>query len=218
MAATEAVHIIDDDPSVRSALVNLAESAGVAAHAYESVDRFLVERFVTDRGPSIAGCFLLDIRLPGMNGMEFLNRMAELGLQVPVILITAHGDIPMTVQAMRAGAVDFLTKPFRDNEVLDAVSRAFAIDRERRLSVSDRTELITRYETLSARERQVMALVTAGKMNKQVAGELALSEITVKVHRGTLMRKMGVRTLADLVKSSEQLKPQRQASASRETA
>jgi FixJ family two-component response regulator len=122
-----------------------------------------------------------------------------------VILITGHGDIPMTVRGMRAGAIDFLTKPFRNSEVMDAVSRAFAIDRERRIGESDRADLISRYEGLSARERQVMALVTAGKMNKQVAGELGLSEITVKVHRGTLMRKMGIRTLADLVKLSEQL-------------
>jgi FixJ family two-component response regulator len=196
----EAVHIIDDDPSIRSSLVNLATSAGLAAHAYGSVDIFL-----EDRDDELAGCILLDVRLPGVNGLEFLGKMRNLGLRLPVILITGHGDIPMTVRGMRAGAIDFLAKPFRDSEVLDAVARALEIDRERRVAERGRAAIIARYESLSSRERQVMALVTAGKMNKQVAGDLALSEITVKVHRGSLMRKLGLRTLADLVKISEQL-------------
>jgi FixJ family two-component response regulator len=197
---TEAVYIIDDDPSVRSALTNLVEAAGHVARSYASVDSFL-----ESHGHILGGCFLLDIRLPGLNGLDFLTSMESRGLRLPVILITGHGDIPMTVRGMRAGAIDFLTKPFRNSEVMDAVSRAFAVDRERRIADSDRADLVSRYEGLSARERQVMALVTAGKMNKQVAGELGLSEITVKVHRGTLMKKMGIRTLADLVKLSEQL-------------
>lgn len=199
---SEAIHIIDDDPSMRSSLMNLAEAAGLPARAYESVDRFLTEHEV-----ALAGCLLLDVRLPGVNGLEFLAKMTELGVQLPAILITGHGDIPMTVQGMRAGAIDFLEKPFRNNEVLDAVSRAFAVDRARRRDQQSRADLETRYASLSARERQVMARVTAGKMNKQVAGDLELSEITVKVHRGSLMRKMGVRTLADLVKMSERLGP-----------
>jgi FixJ family two-component response regulator len=196
----EVVYIVDDDPSVRSALTNLVESAGHAARSYASVVSFL-----DTRGHILGGCFLLDIRPPGLNGLDFLTSMASRGIRLPVILITGHGDIPMAVRGMRAGAIDFLTKPFRNSEVMDAVSRAFAIDRERRIAESDRADLVSRYEGLSPRERQVMALVTGGKMNKQVAGELGLSEITVKVHRGTLMRKMGIRTLADLVKLSEQL-------------
>jgi FixJ family two-component response regulator len=196
----EVIYIIDDDPSVRSALTNLVGSAGLAARAYESVDSFLA-----DRGDIVAGCLLLDIRLPGVSGLDFLARMAGLGLRLPVVLITGHGDIPMTVRGMRAGAIDFLAKPFRENEVLEAVSKGLAIDRERRLAEYDRMEIVSRYESLSTRERQVMALVTAGLMNKQVAFELGLSEITVKVHRGTLMKKMGIRTLADLVKLSGQL-------------
>jgi FixJ family two-component response regulator len=196
----EVIYVIDDDPSVRSALTNLVGSAGLAARAYESVDSFLA-----DRGDIVAGCLLLDIRLPGVSGLDFLARMAGLGLRLPVVLITGHGDIPMTVRGMRAGAIDFLAKPFRENEVLEAVSKGLAIDRERRLAEYDRMEIVSRYESLSTRERQVMALVTAGLMNKQVAFELGLSEITVKVHRGTLMKKMGIRTLADLVKLSGQL-------------
>jgi FixJ family two-component response regulator len=202
MMNAEAVHIVDDDPSMRSALVNLADSAGLAALSYGSVDSFL-----GNQNETIAGCLLLDVRLPGVNGLDFLTRMAGLGLRLPVIMITGHGDIPMTVRGMRAGAIDFLTKPFRDGEVLDAILMALAIDRKRRLDESGRLDLVTRYESLTKREREVMARVTAGKMNKQVAGDLGLSEITVKLHRGTLMRKMGVRTLADLVKLSEQLRP-----------
>jgi FixJ family two-component response regulator len=196
----EAVHIIDDDPSIRSSLVNLVTSAGRAARVYGSVDIFLEERDL-----ELAGCLLLDVQLPGLNGLEFLGKMAELGIHLPVILITGHGDIPMAVRGMRTGAMDFLTKPFRENEVLDAVSRALDVDRERRVAERERASIVTLYQSLSSRERQVMALVTAGKMNKQVAGDLDLSEITVKVHRGSLMRKLGLRTLADLVKISERL-------------
>jgi FixJ family two-component response regulator len=202
MITPEAVHIIDDDPSVRSALSNLIEAVGLAARAHDSIASFL-----NSQDEPMAGCLLLDIRLRGVNGLDFLTEMADLGLRLPVILITGHGDIPMSVRGMRAGAIDFLTKPFGNSEVLDAVSRALAIDRDRRLAESDQADIATRYKSLSSRERQVMALVTAGKMNKQVAGELGLSEITVKVHRGTLMRKMGVRTLADLVKLAEQINP-----------
>jgi FixJ family two-component response regulator len=202
MMMSETVHIIDDDASVRSALSNLIESVGLAAHAYDSIDSFL-----SGHDEPVVGCLLLDIRLRGVDGLDFLTKMADLGLRLPVILITGHGDIPMSVRGMRAGAIDFLTKPFGNSEVLDAVSRALAIDRDRRLADSDQADIVIRYESLTSRERQVMSLVTAGKMNKQVAGELGLSEITVKVHRGTLMRKMGVRTLADLVKLAEQINP-----------
>ncbi|WP_254070592.1 response regulator transcription factor [Acidisphaera sp. L21] len=200
MMFAETVYIIDDDPSVRSALTNLVGSTGLHTHAYDSVDSFLQGKSTIS-----AGCFLLDIRMPGLNGFEFLMKMTDLRLRLPVILITGHGDIPTTVRGMRAGAIDFLAKPFREGEVLEAVSRAIGIDRERRADDAGRADITTRYDSLSRRERQVMALVTAGKMNKQVAGDLGLSEITVKVHRGTLMRKMGVRTLADLVRLSEAL-------------
>ncbi len=198
----EVIHIIDDDPSVRSSLSNLVEADGHAARAYDSVDRFMERQAEPE-----AGCLLLDVRLPGVNGLDFLTRMADLGIRLPVILITGHGDIPMSVRGMRAGAIDFLAKPFGPREVLEAVSRALLVDRDRRLAESEQLDVMGRYDSLSTRERQVMALVTAGKMNKQVAGELGLSEITIKVHRGTLMRKMGVRTLADLVKLGEQIHP-----------
>ncbi|NPD70030.1 response regulator transcription factor (plasmid) [Lichenicola cladoniae] len=197
----EAVHIIDDDTSVRSALVNLLESAGLKACSYGSVDAFLHKSSNIN-----AGCLLIDIRLPGLNGLEFLGKMTGLGLRMPAILITGHGDIPMTVKGMRAGAIDFLTKPFHASEVIAAVSTALIIDRSRRVDDNARASLVASYESLTPRERQVMALVTAGKMNKQVAGDLNLSEITVKIHRGTLMKKMGVRTLPDLVRSAERLR------------
>lgn len=195
-----AVHIIDDDPSIRSALANLIESAGIVARSYESVNDFLKRREL-----EVSGCLLLDIRLPGLNGLDFLTGMDDLDLRLPVILITGHGDIPMTVRGMKAGAVDFLTKPFQNREILDAISRALTLDRARLVGEGERLELTGRYDTLSKRERQVMSLVTTGKMNKQIAGDLGLSEITVKVHRGSVMRKMGVRTLADLVKLSQRL-------------
>jgi FixJ family two-component response regulator len=180
----------------------LLEADGHAARAYDSVDSF-----IAGQGDPEAGCLLLDVRLPGVNGFDFLSRMLDLGIRLPVILITGYGDIPMSVRGMRAGAIDFLTKPFGPSEVLEAVSRALAVDRDRRLAEIEQLDVMSRYGSLSPRERQVMALVTAGKMNKQAAGELGLSEITIKVHRGTLMRKMGVRTLADLVKMAEQIHP-----------
>jgi len=196
----ECVYIIDDDPSVRSSLANLVAAAGLSTRSHESVDDFL------DHGAdAVAGCFLLDVRLPGLNGLDFLTRMEALGLHLPVILISGHGDVPMTVRGMRAGAIDFLTKPFHPGDVLEAVSRALELDRDRRRERANHSGAVARYNSLTPRERQVMALVTAGKMNKQAAGVLGLSEITVKVYRAAVMRKMGVRTLADLVKASEQL-------------
>ena len=199
----ECVYIIDDDPSVRSSLANLVAAVGLSTKAHESVDDFL-----DHCGDAVAGCFLLDVRLPGLNGLDFLTRMEALGLYLPVILISGHGDVPMTVRGMRAGAVDFLTKPFLPGDVLEAVSRALELDRDRRREQANHSDTVARYESLTRRERQVMALVTAGKMNKQTAGVLGLSEITVKVYRAAVMRKMKVRTLADLVKASEQLAAQ----------
>lgn len=202
MSFVEAAHIIDDDPSMRSALTNLVESAGLAARAYGSVGEFLDAQ---DPQGDAAGCLLLDVQLPGLNGLDFQARMAEHGLRLPVILMTGHGSIPMSVRGMKAGAVDFLTKPFASNEMLEAIGRALEVDRTRRAEAADDMHVLQRYETLSKREREVMALVTAGKMNKQVAGDLGISQVTVKFHRGAVMRKMGVRSLADLVRLSEQL-------------
>ena len=155
--------------------------------------------------PDRPGCIVLDVRLPGTSGLDFQNRLAGNGIALPVVLMTGHGDIPMSVRAMKAGAVDFLAKPFRDQDMLDAVATAIDRDRTRRAGERADAELRQRYATLSPREREVMVRVTAGRMNKQVAGEMALSEITVKIHRGSAMRKMGARTLPDLVRMTEAL-------------
>lgn len=195
------VHIIDDDASLREALDSLFRSTGLTTRLYESASAFMDAEI-----PDEAACIVLDVRLPGMSGLDFQERLAELGVQLPVILMTGHGDIPMSVRAMKAGAVDFLPKPFRDQEMLDAVAAALDKDRARRAEGGKAESIRTAYATLSPRERQVMALVTAGKMNKQVAGDLNLSEITVKIHRGSAMRKMGAKTLADFVRMAETLK------------
>ncbi len=168
------VHIIDDDASLRSALDSLFRSTGLATRQYQSVGEFM-EQAAANAGP---GCLVLDVRLPGMSGLEFQQKLEELGVRLPAVLMTGHGDIPMSVRAMKSGAVDFLAKPFRDQEMLDAVAAAIAKDALRRTETSKLDALKSAYATLSPRERQVMALVTAGKMNKQVAGDLALSEIT----------------------------------------
>jgi FixJ family two-component response regulator len=178
----------------------LFRSVGLAVRIHDSVHSFLDSR--PDDQP---GCIVLDVRLPGIGGLDFQDRLEEFGIELPVVLMTGHGDIPMSVRAMKAGAVDFLAKPFRDQDMLDAVSSAIDRDRARRHAEASLAGLRARYETLSPREQQVMALVTAGKMNKQAAGELAISEITVKIHRGAAMRKMDARTLADLVKMAEAL-------------
>jgi FixJ family two-component response regulator len=196
------VHIVDDDDSLRRALDSLFRSVGLETRAYGSVREFL-----DARPDDSAGCLVLDVRLPGISGLDFQQQLAELGIRLPVIMMTGHGDIPMSVRAMKAGAIDFLAKPFRDQDMLDAVSAAIERDRARRLGDGETEQLQARFATLSPREQQVMMLVTEGKMNKQVAGDLALSEITVKIHRGSAMRKMGARTLADLVRMADALKP-----------
>ncbi|PTQ07818.1 DNA-binding response regulator [Sphingomonas oleivorans] len=201
MTDTAIVHIVDDDESLRLSLDSLFRSVGLATRLHGSARSFLD----ADR-PELPGCLVLDIRLPGMSGLDFQAQLAAAGIHIPIILMTGHGDIPMTVRGMKAGAVDFLTKPFRDQDMLDAVATAVERDRIRRAAEIGAADLIGLFETLSPRERQVMALVTAGRMNKQVAGELALSEITVKIHRGHAMRKMGARSLADLVRMAEALK------------
>jgi FixJ family two-component response regulator len=195
------IHIIDDDESLRIAVRALLRSVGHVVALYESTNAF-IDRYK----PAGVSCILLDIRMPGVSGLDFQHQLIELGVLLPVIMMTGHGDILMSVQAMKAGAVDFLPKPFRDQDLLDAVSVALNRDLERLDTESRNSVLRKRFQSLSTREREVMALVTIGKMNKQVAGDLGLSEITVKIHRGSAMRKMGARTLADLVKMSETLR------------
>lgn len=200
MGEAPVVHIIDDDASLRGALDSLFRSTGQATRLYESVAAFLDAEL-----PDAPGCLILDVRMPGMSGLDFQQKLDELGVRLPVVFMTGHGDIPMSVRAMKAGAVDFLAKPFRDQEMLDAVAAALERDRAQRAEGGKLDALKAAYATLSPRERQVMALVAAGKMNKQVAGDLSLSEITVKIHRGAAMRKMGAKTLADLVRMAEAL-------------
>lgn len=200
MGENAIVYVVDDDESLRNALESLLRSVGIAARTYNSVRELL------DSPPADApGCIILDVRLPGLSGLDFQVRLDEFGIALPVVLMTGHGDIPMSVRAMKAGAVDFLAKPFRDQDMLDAVAAAIERDRARRRIEESSAALRACYATLSPREQQVMALVTAGRMNKQAAGDLGLSEITVKIHRGAAMRKMGARTLADLVRMAEAL-------------
>jgi FixJ family two-component response regulator len=194
MSEEAIVHIIDDDESVRSALQLLLQTVDLEVRSYESVQHFL--DVAAYDGP---GCIVLDVRLPGISGLDFQARLATLGVRLPVVLMTGYGDVAMSVRAMKAGAMDFLPKPFRDQDMVDAVSSAIEHDRQRRVAEGEVARIRGHFGTLSPREQQVMMLVTAGKKNKQVAGDLGLSEITVKVHRGNAMRKMCARTLADLV-------------------
>ena len=194
------VVIVDDDASVRAALDSLLRSMDLDTRLYGAPAELLEATL-----PDVPGCVILDVRLPGVNGLDLQDQLARLGVERPVIFMTGHGDIPMTVRAMKAGAVDFLAKPFRDQDMLDAVMAAIERDRRRRAETSALDDLRARYDRLTPREREVMAHVTAGLMNKQVAGLLGLSEITVKIHRGGVMRKMGVRALADLVRQAEAL-------------
>jgi FixJ family two-component response regulator len=196
------VHIVDDDASMRSALEGLFESVGLQTQTYATANDFLSAN-LSDR----PGCIVLDVRLPDMNGLEFQTRLIQSGVGIPVVMMTGFGDIPMSVHAMKHGAVDFLAKPFRDQDMLDAVLAAIERDQQRRVVESDVSRLKGRFETLSPREQEVMLLVAAGKMNKQVAGDLGISEITVKIHRGAAMHKMRARTYADLVRMADALKP-----------
>jgi FixJ family two-component response regulator len=194
------VFVIDDDPSMRKALTNLFRSVGLRAEVFGSAREWLESKL-----PEVASCLVLDIRLPGPSGLDFQAELAKTNIQIPIIFMTGHGDIPMTVKAMKAGAVDFLTKPFRDQDMLDAVAVAIERDRTRRKEEKIVAELRAVFETLTTRERDVLALVASGLMNKQIAAEIGLAEITVKIHRGHLMRKMGARSLADLVRMAEML-------------
>jgi FixJ family two-component response regulator len=195
------VHVVEDDASMRGALESLFESVGLETQSYGAARDFLD----TNR-PDRPGCVVIDVRLPDMNGLEFQVQLTEIGVRMPVVMMTGYGDVPMSVRAMKRGAVDFLTKPFRDQDMLDAVMAAIERDRQRRTIEGGALQLQSRFAALSPREQQVMQLVTDGKMNKQVAGELGISEITVKIHRGAAMRKMGAKSLADLVRMAEVLK------------
>ncbi len=194
------VFVIDDDASMRRALTNLFESVGLRVEVFGSAPELLRSSL-----PDVASCLVLDVRLPGVSGLDFQTELAKANIHIPIIFMTGHGDIPMSVRAMKAGAMDFLTKPFRQQEMLDAVATAIERDRKRREDDKMISNVQARVETLTPRERDVLALVAAGLMNKQVAGEIGVAEITVKIHRGHIMKKMGTRSVADLVRITEML-------------
>ncbi len=195
-----AVFVIDDDPSMRSALDDLLRSVGLDVILSSSA-----QEFMQAVRPDVPGCLVLDVRLPGMSGLAFQQELAKAGITLPVIFITGHGDVPMTVRAMKAGAAEFLTKPFDHQVLLDAVHAAIERDRARRRDAVSLADLKARYDELSERERQVMEFVVAGRANKQIAAELGLSLVTVKVHRGQVMRKMLARSVAELVRMADRL-------------
>jgi len=195
------VFIIDDDLSMRRAVQDLVESVGLLAESFATGGEFL--RRGRTNSPS---CLVLDVRLPQMSGLDFQSRLAETGTQIPIIFITAHGDVPMSVKALKAGAVEFLTKPFRDQDLLDAIQQALQRDRAAREQQAEILNVLERYKTLTQREREVMALVVSGLLNKQIAAEIGASEATVKIHRGNMMQKMQVGSLIELVRIADKLK------------
>ena len=197
---TAVVFVIDDDPSMRAAIEDLVGSVSLGVRPFASPQEFLASK-----RPDAPGCLVLDVRLPGMSGLTFQTELAKVGVDLPVIFITGHGDIRMSVRAMKAGAVEFLTKPFQDQDLLDAIQVAIERDRVRRREALRVAELRERYATLSERERQILTLVVIGRANKQIAAEFGLSEMTVKVHRGQVMRKMQARSLPELVRMADRL-------------
>jgi FixJ family two-component response regulator len=200
--AVPTVYIVDDDSGVRRAVQDLVESVGLRAEAFATGQEFLNKKRAPD--PS---CLVLDVRLPQMSGLDFQRMLADVGVQIPIIFITAHGDIPMSVRALKSGAAEFLTKPFRDQDLLDAIQQALHHDRAAREQQDELHDLQGRYLVLTAREREVMGLVVAGMLNKQIASEIGVSEATVKIHRGNVMQKMQAGSLIELVRIADKLRP-----------
>jgi FixJ family two-component response regulator len=194
------VFIVEDDPSMQRALGNLFQSVGLEIEVFGSASDMLKSKL-----PDVASCLVLDVRLPGLSGLDFQTELAKANIHIPIIFMSGHGDIPMSVRAMKGGAVDFLTKPFRDQDMLDAVMKAIERDRKRREADKIVASLQSLLDTLTPREREVLALVSSGLLNKQIAAELGLAEITVKIHRGHIMKKMAAKSLADLVRKAETL-------------
>ena len=200
-AEVPTVFIIDDDRGMRQSIQDLVESVGLHAESFATGGEFLSRKRTND--PS---CLVLDVRLPQMSGLDFQRQLAEVGMQIPIIFVTAHGDVPMSVRALKSGAVEFLTKPFRDQDLLDAIQQALQRDRGERDRQAEIHDLQERYGALTAREQQVMALVVSGMLNKQIASEIGASEATVKIHRGNVMRKMKTGSVVDLVRIADKLK------------